>query len=74
MPLEDLIDIEKELERLKKEKHHLDNEVRRVDSKLENSSFVERAPEAVVLAEKEKRAKYLEMLASIDERLTLLQS
>ena len=74
LPLEDLIDIEKELERLKKEKHHLDNEVRRVDSKLENSSFVERAPEAVVLAEKEKRAKYLEMLASIDERLTLLQS
>ena len=74
LPLEDLIDIDKELERLNKEKDNLENEVRRVDSKLQNASFVERAPEAVVLAEKEKRDKYVEMLASINDRLTLLQT
>lgn len=74
LPLEDLIDIDKELERLNKEKDNLENEVKRVDSKLENASFVERAPESVVLAEKEKRAKYVEMLASINDRLALLKT
>ena len=72
LPLEDLIDISKELERLGKEKERLEGEIARVSGKLANESFVSRAPAAVVDQERVKLAKYEEMHKSITERIAIL--
>lgn len=72
IPLEDLIDIDKELERLSKEKESILGELKRVEGKLGNEAFVSKAPEKVISAEKEKQAKYLEMFKGIEERISLL--
>jgi valyl-tRNA synthetase len=73
IPLEDLIDIAKELERLVKEKDNLSQEVDRVNQKLSNEAFVGKAPQKVIDAEKEKLDKYLEMFTRIESRMILLQ-
>ena len=72
MPLDDLIDISKELERLQKEMARLEGELKRVAGKLANEAFVSKAPEKVINAEKEKQTKYQEMYDNIKERLTML--
>jgi len=72
LPLEDLIDISKELERLGKEKERLEGEIARVSGKLANESFVSRAPAAVVDQERAKLTKYEEMHKSITERIEIL--
>lgn len=58
MPMADLVDLDKERERLQKELDNARNMVQRTEGKLKNESFVSRAPEAVVNAEKEKLEKY----------------
>ncbi|NLL31034.1 MAG: valine--tRNA ligase [Clostridiales bacterium] len=73
MPLLDLVDREKELERLNKEKKKLEGEVLRIDKKLSNQGFVSKAPEAVINGEKEKRVKYQEMLDAVLVRIENLQ-
>jgi valyl-tRNA synthetase len=73
IPLEDLIDIAKELERLGKEKDNLSQEIDRVNQKLSNEAFVGKAPQKVIDAEKEKLDKYLEMFTRIESRMILLQ-
>jgi valyl-tRNA synthetase len=55
MPLEDLVDIAKEIERLSKEKERLEKELERVDSKLGNEKFISKAPANVVEEEKSKK-------------------
>ena len=72
LPLEDLIDISKELERLGKEKERLEGEINRVSGKLANESFVSRAPAAVVDQERAKLVKYEEMHKNITERIAIL--
>ena len=72
LPLEDLIDISKELERLDKEKERLEGEINRVSGKLANESFVSRAPAAVVDQERAKLVKYEEMHKSIVDRIASL--
>ena len=62
MPLEDLVDREKEMERLKKEQERLTKEIARCQGMLNNPNFVNKAPEAKVNAEKEKLQKYEEMM------------
>lgn len=69
IPLEDLIDYDKEIERLEKEKEKLEGEIKRVENKLSNKSFVDKAPEKIVNEEKEKGKKYSEMLDKVLERL-----
>ena len=69
LPLKDLIDYDKEIERLEKEKAKLEDEISRVDSKLANKGFVLKAPESIVEEEKEKRDKYKAMLSKVLERL-----
>ena len=69
LPLADLVDLDKEIERLEKERANLMNEVVRVGNKLENESFVAKAPAAVIEAERGKQRMYGEMLAKIEERL-----
>ncbi|WP_294376085.1 valine--tRNA ligase [uncultured Clostridium sp.] len=72
MPLLDLVDKDKELERLNKEVKKLEGEIERIDKKLSNQGFVAKAPEAVVNAEKEKRVKYVEMLEAVKVRIDAL--
>ncbi len=72
IPLEDLIDIEKELARLAGEKDKLAGEIKRGEGKLGNEQFVNNAPEKVVNAEREKLAKYKEMYKGVEERIKVL--
>ncbi len=73
MPILDLVDVEKEIERLNKEKEKLAKEIDRVEKKLSNERFISKAPEEVVNEEKEKEKKYREMYASVIERIESLQ-
>jgi valyl-tRNA synthetase len=72
MPLEDLIDIEKEIVRLRNEQQNLEKELDRVRGKLANEAFVSKAPEKIINAEKEKLARYEAMYQSTAERLEIL--
>lgn len=72
IPLEDLIDIAKEIERLSKEKENLEAELERVNSKLSNEGFIAKAPAKVVEEEKAKKVKYQEMYDKVVERLNAL--
>ena len=69
LPLEDLVDFEKEKERLEKEKARLTKEVARSKGMLSNEKFLSKAPEAKVQEEKEKLAKYEQMMEQVEERL-----
>ncbi|WP_094547769.1 valine--tRNA ligase [Petroclostridium xylanilyticum] len=73
IPLDDLVDREKEIERLEKEKQNLEKEVQRVNSKLNNHGFVSKAPAHVVEEERQKGQKYADMLAKVVERLKSLK-
>ena len=72
IPLKGLIDIEEEKNRLQSEVKRLEGEVARGEKMLSNPGFVNKAPEAKVNEEKEKLAKYKEMLALAKERLEKL--
>ena len=67
MPMRQLVDFEKELERIAKEKEKTEKEVSRLEGKLNNEKFVSRAPEAVVAAEREKLEKAKALLAQLCE-------
>ncbi len=69
LPLEDLVDFEKEKDRLQKEKEKLEKELARSKGMLSNEKFLSKAPEAKVQEEKEKLAKYEQMMAQVEERL-----
>src|SRR5699024_9592187 len=69
LPLEDLIDFEKEIERLEKEKEKLESELKRVEGKLSNKNFVNKAPKNIVDKEKAKKLKYNNMMEKVLERL-----
>jgi valyl-tRNA synthetase len=72
IPLDALIDIEKEIERLQKEKSNLEKELERVKGKLSNQGFVSKAPAKVIEEEKSKLMKYQEMYDKVVERLKAL--
>ncbi|HZK34823.1 MAG TPA: valine--tRNA ligase, partial [Bacillota bacterium] len=73
IPLEDLVDFGKELERLEKEKTRLEGELARVNGKLSNVSFIKKAPPAIVQAEKDKRVKYQDMMHKVLEQLQKIE-
>ena len=68
LPLEDLVDFEKEKERLLKEKERLAKELSRSRGMLANEKFISKAPKAKVQEEKEKLEKYEKMMAQVQER------
>ncbi|WP_282751887.1 class I tRNA ligase family protein, partial [Emergencia timonensis] len=72
IPLDDLVDFNAEFDRLTKEKKKLEGEVKRVAGKLSNQGFLAKAPEKVVNEEKEKQAKYEDMLAKVEARLEMV--
>lgn len=65
LPLDELVDKEKELERLSKEKAKLESEIKRVEGKLSNKGFTDKAPAKVVEEERQKGEKYKEMLEKV---------
>ena len=72
MPFAELVDVEKEIERLTKEQGKLQGEIKRATGMLNNPKFVEKAPEAKIAEEKAKLEKYTQMLAQVEERLQQL--
>lgn len=73
IPLDDIMDYEAELDRLRKEKKKLEGEVKRVEGKLSNQGFISKAPEKVINEEKVKQVKYEEMLAKVCDRLAIVE-
>ena len=69
MPLEDLVDFDKEIERLNKERETLDKEIARAKGKLSNENFVKKAPSAVVEEEREKLQRYNQMMNKVMDRI-----
>ncbi len=73
VPLEELIDFEQEIERLRKEEMRLSKEIARATGMLNNEKFVSKAPEAKVQEEREKLETYKQMMRQVEERLKGLQ-
>ena len=73
LPLEELVDMKAEKERLEKEKKRLEGEIRRVEGKLGNPGFVSKAPEKVIAEEREKGEKYRAMLEKVAESLSAME-
>ncbi len=74
IPLAGLIKIEDEIQRLQSEVSRLQSEVTRASKKLDNESFVAKAPEAVVEQERQKLTQYEEQLQAVKARIETLQS
>ena len=72
IPFEELVDLETEKQRLQGEREKLLSEVARGEKMLSNPGFVNKAPEAKINEEKEKLAKYKEMLEKVEERIKSL--
>ena len=73
LPLEELVDMKAEKERLEKEKKRLESEIKRVEGKLGNPGFVSKAPEKVIAEEREKGEKYRAMLEKVAESLSAME-
>lgn len=73
IPLNDLIDYSKELERLEKELNTAKSELKRAESKLNNEGFLKGAPEALVEKEKEKVGKYSHLIDDINNSISSIK-
>jgi len=69
LPLESLVDLDRERERLSRELQAVERELERVQTLLANEGFVRRAPQAVVAREREKLDAYREQQARLQTRL-----
>lgn len=74
LPLSGLINIEDEISRLNKELDKMNAEVERVEKKLGNSRFVDKAPEQVVAKEREKQADYMQKRDKLQARIAELNA
>ncbi|WP_036606438.1 valine--tRNA ligase [Oribacterium sp. P6A1] len=72
IPFADLVDIEKEKERLLKEKEKWEAEIKRSNGMLNNERFISKAPAAKVQEEREKLERNMQMLKQVEERLQTL--
>ncbi len=74
IPFTDLVNIEEEIERLSKEKEKILVQREITDKMLSNAGFIAKAPESKVQEEKEKQAKFNEMITAIEERIENLKN
>lgn len=74
LPIEGLIDMDKELECLEKDLQKWQKELDRVNKKLSNENFVNKAPEHVINEEKEKQVKYQEKYDGVKARIEQLKA
>ena len=72
IPLADIIDVEKEMARLNKEKKAVQKDLDFLNGKLSNQGFLAKAPEKLIEAEKAKLAKAQEKMAKIEESIAAL--
>ena len=73
MPFAELVDIDKEIERLQKEEQRLTKELARVNGMLSNERFMSKAPESKIAEERGKLEKYTQMMEQVKERLGQLR-
>ena len=69
IPLSEIVDTKKELERLAKEKASVQKDIDFLSGKLNNQGFVSKAPAQLIETEKAKLAKALEKMSKIDESI-----
>ena len=72
MPMAELVDLDKERARIAKELANAEKQLAGQNAKLENQNFVSRAPEAVVNAEREKKAKLEALIENLRASLAAL--
>ena len=72
LPLEGMLDIQAECERLQKEKGNIEQQIEQTNNKLSNENFVNKAPEKVVQRERDKFTDLQASLTIINERLASL--
>ncbi|MDD3796922.1 MAG: valine--tRNA ligase, partial [Lachnospiraceae bacterium] len=73
MPFAELVDIEKEIERLKTEEKKLEKELARSNGMLKNERFISKAPQEKIDEEKAKLEKYTQLMTQVQERLEQLK-
>ena len=73
IPFNELVDIEKEIERLEKEALTYRNEINRVERMLSNEGFIAKAPASKIEEEKAKKEKYADLLQKTEDRLKSLK-
>ena len=73
LPMKDLVDYDKEAQRLKKDMEKTESEIERAEKKLANENFVSKAKPEVVEKEREKLAMYKENLKNLKERAAFVQ-
>ena len=73
IPMGQLVDVQKEIERITKELEAAKKFLSSLEGKLSNEKFVSRAPEAVVAAEREKAAKTADLIAQLTDSLNAMQ-
>lgn len=71
--LDELVDKEKEIARLTNEQSKLQKEIDRLNQKLSNKGFIDKAPEKVIKIEREKQRIYIETMDKVKERLAYYQ-
>ena len=69
LPLAQLVDIEKEKARLQKDLGKKQGELKGLEAKLSNPGFLNKAPEAVVAAEKDRADKLRALIAKLEEQI-----
>ena len=74
MPLADLVDVAKELERLGKEKEKAEQGLARIEAKLSNENFVSKAPANVVEGQRQQAEKYRALIEKLAESMAQMQS
>ena len=73
MPLGDLVDKDKEIERICKELENVTNEIARANGKLNNQGFVSKAPAQLIENERAKLAKFEALKEQLEARLAELK-
>jgi len=73
IPMGQLVDVQKEVERITKELESNRKFLASLEAKLSNEKFVSRAPEAVVNAEREKAARTADLIAQLEDSLEALK-
>ena len=74
IPMGQLVDVAKELERIEKELAKARKNLSSLESKLNNEKFVSRAPEAVVNAEREKATNARNLIIQLEQSLDSLKT
>ena len=74
MPLGELVDVEKEIARLQKDKKNVEGEIARAQGKLNNQGFVSKAPAHLIEQEKQKLETNKGLLVKLDARIAEMEA